>query len=179
MDDLELKWPSGRKLLRSPWIIMIRKSVVDKKVLNRRLSGWKKLFKSGLRRPSKRKKSCIFVGQKWPATRAPSGCYMLPLGSNAHVRPAQGVVAPLCPLATTLGAQQPPAKRFWSIWLPPMGPYIKLPISLGSKTLFNSKSSKLTHSSMLFYTPSLIFLNVTMPTNLTAKICTELSLGGL
>ena len=60
----------------------------------------------------KEKKVAFLSAEKWPATRAPSGCYMLPLGSNAHVRPAQGVVAPLCPLATTLGAQQPPAKRF-------------------------------------------------------------------
>ena len=70
-DDLELKWPSGRKLLRSPWLIMIRKSVGDKKVLNHRLSGWKKLFKCRRKRPSKRKKKCIFVGWKMASHACP------------------------------------------------------------------------------------------------------------
>ena len=50
---------------------MIRKSVGDKKVLNHRLSGWKKLFKCRRKRPSKRKKSCIFVGWKMASHARP------------------------------------------------------------------------------------------------------------
>ena len=134
-DDLELKWPSGRKLFSDFDSLWSGSRSSTKRCLIVVSQAGKNESNVGESVRAKEKKSCIFVGQKWPATRAPSGCYMLPLGSNAHMRPAQGVVAPLCPLATTLGAQQPPAKRFWSIWLPPMGPYIKFPISLGSKTL--------------------------------------------
>ena len=61
---------------------MFRKSVVDKKVLNRRLLGWEKCLTGCVTRPSKNKKSCIFSLAKWPATSTPSGCFMLPLDAQ-------------------------------------------------------------------------------------------------